>query len=169
MTIEVFRIQKGLDIDRQVQVLYGPTIPNTSDSDAAPVGSLFLSSGTGNTYSKFSAGVGPTHWQLLSATSPVMSATNVTAPTTIDAVLSDCAKWLIRIYVAADTTRVRAYEVFATHNGIVVSSDVYSSLNTGVAPAGLKVTVALTGGNTLNLRVQSTTPVNVDTKRVAVF
>jgi hypothetical protein len=169
MTIEVFRIQKGLDIDRQVQILYGPTTPVTIDADAAPVGSLFLSTTTGNLYSKVTPGVGIVHWQILEATPPPMTVTNVTSVTTIDAVLTNLAKWVIQIVVSADSTRVRAYEVFATHNGVVVSSDVYSSLNIGVAPAGLQITVALTGGDTLNLRVKSTTPVDVEAKRVSVF
>jgi len=99
----------------------------------------------------------------------VASASNVTSITTIDSVLAICAKWIIRIVVNGDSSRVHAYEILATHNGVIVSSVAYSSLNIGIAPIGLQITITLSGGNTLNLNVQSTTSVDVQSKRVAAF
>ncbi len=62
MAVGLFRIGKGLSIDNVINVIYGTADP-TSSGVAAPVGSLYCKSDSGNIYHK--TGSGNTDWKLL--------------------------------------------------------------------------------------------------------
>lgn len=94
------------------------------------------------------------------------SNTNITTQTTVDSVVALAAKWLVRVIVNGDSTRVRAYEVFATHDETTnVDQTEYAVLALGTAPSGLNITVTVSGGDTLNLTLTSTDAVDVKTIR----
>lgn len=94
-----------------------------------------------------------------------VSVTNLTSVQTIDSITSGSAKWLVRVELVADTTRVYATEVFAVGNGTSSDFTRYATLKIGTAIPGLSVTVDNVGG-TLRLRVVSTGAVNVSARRV---
>lgn len=93
--------------------------------------------------------------------------TNVTSPATIDAVAAGAAKWLVRVEVDGDPTRVYSAEVFALSNGATVDFTRYAVLKIGTAIAGLSVSADYDSGD-IRLRVTSTTAVNVIARRVSV-
>jgi len=99
----------------------------------------------------------------------VTNITNVTTITVVDSVLSDVAKWLVRIEEAATPANVYAAEMIAIHNGTDSDTSKYAIIELGSKIAGLDVTVTLTGGNTLNINVAATPAVNVTVKRIMVI
>lgn len=93
---------------------------------------------------------------------------NVTTVTTIDSVVADAAKWLVRCEVDGDPTRAYSTEVYALSNGTVVDFTRYGTLKIGTDIAGLSVTADFLAG-AIRLRVVSTTAVNVSARRVGVI
>jgi hypothetical protein len=103
------------------------------------------------------------------ASSLQTSSTNVTAITTIDSILGVVAEWDVYVQEAATPTKVRAYKVFAVHNGTAPDHTTFATLAIGSGITGLALSVTLSGGNTLNLRVASTAAVNVKAQRLAAI
>lgn len=73
---EYFRIVRGLEIDDSVRILQGAGVPGVSaDTSAAQVGSFYLDTANGASYSKVAPGAGATKWsgvgQVLYAERPV--------------------------------------------------------------------------------------------------
>ena len=93
------------------------------------------------------------------------SVTNVTSALTIDSVTAGSAKWLVRVELASDPTRVYSTEVYALGNGVSSDYTRYATLRIGTAIPGLAVTVDNAGG-VLQLKVASTGAVNVVARRV---
>jgi len=98
----------------------------------------------------------------------VTTETNVTTITLVDSVIADMAKWVIRVEDVATPSNVYATEMIATHDGTSLDSAKYAILKLGSNINGLDITVTLTGGNTLNVNVESTDAVNVVIKRIMV-
>lgn len=107
--------------------------------------------------------------QALADTTLQTSATNVTSVTTIDAVTANVSEWDIFIKEVATPTRIWAGKVFAAHNGSAVDFTTFAVLKLNGNISGLSVTVTLTSGDTLNLRVTSTSAVDVDAKRLTAI
>ena len=101
----------------------------------------------------------------LAEISTEVSITNVTSIQTIDSVTAGSAKWLVRVELVSDTTRVYSTEVYALGNGVSSDFTRYATLKIGTAIPGLSVTVDNVGGS-LRLRVASTGAVNVASRRV---
>lgn len=105
----------------------------------------------------------------LAATTTSTSVTNVTSIETIDSILgADAAKWLVRVELVSDTTRVYATEVYAVSNGVTADYTRYATLKIGASIPGLAVTVDLDGG-AMRLRVAATGAVNVVARRVGTM
>lgn len=94
--------------------------------------------------------------------------TGITTITTVDSAVATIAKWIIRIEQVGTPANVYATELIAAHNGTAVDSAKYAILTTGSPINDLNVTVTLTGGNTLNVNVESTDSVDVVIKRIMV-
>jgi hypothetical protein len=62
MAQDLFRVNKGLNIDGLSHYLQGSGAPNGGDADAAPQGSLYVDTATGFFYSKDTAGTGADKW-----------------------------------------------------------------------------------------------------------
>lgn len=107
--------------------------------------------------------------QALADTSLQTEATGVTTVTTIDSVTADVTEWDVFIKDVGTPNRVWAGKVFAMHNGTAVDYTTFAVLKLNGNISGLQVTVTLSGGDTLNLRVQSTNAVDVKAKRLAVM
>jgi hypothetical protein len=105
----------------------------------------------------------------LTQTSKTSSATNVTSVQTIDSATSSVTEWDVFIREVATPTRVWAGKVFAMHNGVAVDYTNFAILKLNGNINGLSVTVTLTGGDTLNLRVASSSAVDVKAQRLASF
>jgi hypothetical protein len=105
----------------------------------------------------------------IAATSATTSATNVTSITTIDSAVSSVTEWDVFVREVATPTRIWAGKVFAAHNGAAVDYTNFAILRLNGNINGLEVTVELTGGDTLNLRVSSIDAVNVKAQRLASF
>lgn len=97
------------------------------------------------------------------------SAMAVITSTQLDSFPARAIKYLLHVEQVGSTSNVRAYEVFVAHNGVSTDLTRYAVLTFGTAPVGFDVTASLTGGNTINLNVTSTTSVNVRWKRVSVL
>lgn len=91
---------------------------------------------------------------------------NITTLTAVDTAVASLGKWIVRAVEVADPTNVYSTEIIATHNGTDVDFARYGILELGTPISGLSVTVTLTGGNTMNLNVQSTSAVDVIVERV---
>lgn len=96
-----------------------------------------------------------------------VTVTNVTSIQTVDAIAgAKTAKWLVRVELASDPSRVYSTEVFALTDGTTSDYTRYGTLRIGTAIPGLAVTVDLNAGE-LRLRVAATGAVNVTSHRVA--
>lgn len=105
----------------------------------------------------------------LAATTSVVTVTNVTSVQTIDSIAgADAAKWLVRVELASDTTRVYATEVYALSDGTTADYTRYATLKLGTTIPGLAVTVDYVGG-AMRLRAAATGAVNVTARRVGVM
>lgn len=93
---------------------------------------------------------------------------NVTSVQTIDSVVGKSAKWLVRVELASDTSRVYATEVYALADGTAADYTRYGTLKMGTAITGLAVTVDFNAGS-LRLRAAATGAVNVTARRVGVI
>lgn len=96
--------------------------------------------------------------------------TNITSVTPVDSVPgAKSVKWLVRVELVSDTTRVYATEVWAVAD-LVGGSDYtrYATLKIGTSIPGLAVTVDWNSGN-LRLLAAATGAVNVTAHRVGVM
>lgn len=105
----------------------------------------------------------------LTASSLTTNKTNVTTLTTIDSVVADVCEWDVFIREVATPARIWAGKIFATHNGAAVDYTLFAVLKLNGNINGLNVTVTLSGGNALELQVQSTNAVNVKAARLATL
>jgi hypothetical protein len=101
----------------------------------------------------------------LAEVSTEITVNNVTSVQTIDTVTAGAAKWLVRVVLVSDPTRVYSTEVFALGNGTTSDFTRYATLKIGTSIPGLAVTVDNVG-NDLRLRVAATGAVNVVARRV---
>lgn len=104
----------------------------------------------------------------LAATSLTSTLTNVTSLTAVDTVAAVTAEWDVFVRETATPTRVRAFKVFAMHNGTDVDSTIFATLTRGGAITGFAATVTFSGGN-LVLNIQSTSAVDVKAQRLAAI
>lgn len=104
----------------------------------------------------------------LAATSLTSTLTNVTSITAIDTVAAVTAEWDVFVRETATPTRVRAFKVFAMHNGTDVDSTIFATLTRGGAINGFAATVTFSGGN-LVLNIQSTSAVDVKAQRLSAI
>lgn len=95
-------------------------------------------------------------------------ATAVVTSTPLDSVKAVAVKYLAHVEQVGSTSNVRAYEIYVAHNGVTTDLTRYATLAFGTAPVGLDFTASLTGGDTINLSVISTTSVNVRWKRLGI-
>lgn len=94
------------------------------------------------------------------------TASNVTTQTTVDTVTAVAVEWFLYCKENAGTD-VNTFKVTATHDGTNVDSTSFSVLRPGLAViVGLDVDVTL-NGSSLELKVSSTTAVDVKAKRVS--
>jgi len=93
---------------------------------------------------------------------------NITS-VTADYITAEVAKWTLRVQEVGAPDNVLTEEILATHNGTLVTFSEYAILKLGSLIAGLTVDVTLTGGDTMNVIVTSTNPVDVKINRTAVF
>jgi len=105
----------------------------------------------------------------LTNNSTEVTVTNVTSIQTIDTVAgAKAAKWLVRVELVADPTRVYATEVYAVTDGTTSDYTRYATLKLGTSIPGLAVTVDMNGAD-LRLRAAATGAVNVTAHRVGVI
>jgi hypothetical protein len=104
----------------------------------------------------------------LAATSLTSTLTNVTSITAVDTVAAVTAEWDVFVRETATPTRVRAFKVFAMHNGTDVDSTIFATLTRGGAITGFAATVTFSGGN-LVLNIQSTSAVDVKAQRLSAI
>lgn len=104
----------------------------------------------------------------LAATSLTSTLTNVTSITAVDTVAAVTAEWDVFVRETGTPTRVRAFKVFAMHNGTDVDSTIFATLTRGGAITGFAATVTYSGGN-LVLNIQSTSAVDVKAQRLAAI
>lgn len=104
----------------------------------------------------------------LAATSLTSTLTNVTSLTAVDTVAAVTAEWDVFVRETATPTRVRAFKVFAMHNGTDVDSTIFATLTRGGAITGFAATVTFSSGN-LVLNIQSTSAVDVKAQRLSAI
>lgn len=105
----------------------------------------------------------------LNEVSKLTTVTNVTSVQTIDtAIGAGSAKWLVRVELEADPSRVYATEIYALSNGTSVDFTRYGTLRIGTSIPGLAVTADFDAGN-IRLRVAATGAVQVEARRVSVI
>jgi len=92
-----------------------------------------------------------------------------TTSTTADFITAETAKWTLRVQETGTPDNVVTEEILATHNGTSVTFTEYAILKLGSLITGLTVDVTLTGGDTMNVIVTSTNPVDVKINRTAIF
>lgn len=79
MSIDMFRIERGLELDESVQMLQGAGAPGVSgDTADAPRGSVYQDNATGDFYTKTSAGTGADKWQKMASEQYVNNAVGAT-------------------------------------------------------------------------------------------
>jgi hypothetical protein len=79
MALDLFRIERGLEIDELVQYLQGSGVPGLGgDTAAALVGSVYTDNSTGDIYTKFGVGTGADKWQKLASETYVNNALGAT-------------------------------------------------------------------------------------------
>ena len=75
MSLDFFRIERGLELDESVQYLQGIGQPGAlGDTAAAPVGSVYTDNITGDLFTKIAAGTGVNKWQKLASETYVNNA-----------------------------------------------------------------------------------------------
>ena len=104
----------------------------------------------------------------IAATSLTTTQTNVTSITAVDTVSAVVAEWDVYVRQTDTPARVRAFKVFAMHNGTSVDSTIFATLTRGGSISGLQTTVTFSGGN-LVLNVQSTAAVDVKAQRLSAI
>lgn len=67
MSLDLFRIERGLELDESIQYLQGTGAPGTGDSANAQVGSFYLDNFNGDAWTKITAGAGVEHWSQLAS------------------------------------------------------------------------------------------------------
>ena len=102
-------------------------------------------------------------------TSTTFTQTNVTTLTVADSIVAEMGKWILRVQEVGTPANVVTEEILATHNGSTLTFTEYGILKLGAAITGLSIDVTLTGGDTLNVTVSSTSAVDVKINRVVVF
>jgi hypothetical protein len=79
MSLDFFRIERGLELDDSVQYLQGIGAPGVAgDTAAAQVGSVYTDNTDGSLYTKISAGTGVDKWQKLASETYVNNAVGAT-------------------------------------------------------------------------------------------
>jgi hypothetical protein len=79
---DIFRVLRGLEIDNAAQILQGSAPPgSTSDTNAAPRGSLYLDTTAGVTYTKTAIGTGTGSWGNISVSPSILTAESLATPT----------------------------------------------------------------------------------------
>ena len=104
----------------------------------------------------------------LAATNLSSTLTNVTSITAVDTVAAVVAEWDVFVRQSDTPARVRAFKVFAMHNGTNVDSTIFAALTRGGNISGFQATVTLSGGN-LVLNIQSTAAVDVKAQRLSAI
>jgi hypothetical protein len=90
MSLDFFRIERGLELDELVQYLQGAGAPGTGgDTAAALVGSVYTDNTDGAIYTKITAGTGTDKWQKLASESYVNNAVGATISWREPAVVRD--------------------------------------------------------------------------------
>lgn len=183
-------IEKGIRLAKEnsdtdiLDLLFGTAAPggDTGEQDNAPIGSVYFRT-DGSMYSKIADTNATTDWQLNAPSSgeTPTTVTGITTATTVDSVLVDstkAVKWYVQAFEEADPNNIKAFEVFAVHDGTAsadaTDSDetVYAKLSMG-ANFNLVISVDVNGtgaGQTMRLRAQSSTAgVTVSVKRERVM
>lgn len=93
---------------------------------------------------------------------------NITATTVVDSAIATMGKWIVVATEIATPTNIYSTEISAIHNGTTIDFARSNILSLGSAITGLDISVSVTGGNTLNLNITSTSAVNVKVYRVMV-
>ena len=79
MSQDFFRIERGLELDEQTQILQGSGLPGLAgDTTLAKVGSVYQQNDTGDFWTKISAGAGNQRWQKMASESYVNNAVGST-------------------------------------------------------------------------------------------
>jgi hypothetical protein len=79
MSLDFFRIERGLELDDSVQYLQGNVAPGASgDTAAALIGSVYTDNTTGQLYTKIAAGTGIDKWQKMASETYVDNALGAT-------------------------------------------------------------------------------------------
>lgn len=183
-------IEKGIRLAKEnsdtdiIDILFGSAAPggDTGEQDNAPIGSVYFRT-DGSMYSKIADTNATSDWQLnapSSGESPI-TVTGITSAQTVDSVLVDsvkAVKWYVQAFEEATPDNIKAFEIFAAHNGTAAAdadeSDdtVYAKLSLG-ANFNLVLSVDVNGsgaGQTMRLRAQSSTAgVTVSVKRERVM
>lgn len=90
MSLDFFRIERGLELDESVQYLQGLGLPGSSgDTTAAPVGSVYTDNSTGDLFTKITAGTGTDKWQKMASEQYVNNAVGATISWREPAVVRD--------------------------------------------------------------------------------
>lgn len=104
----------------------------------------------------------------IAASSKQSALTNVTSLSALDAVEAVAAEWDVYVSETANPSRVRAFKVFAMHNGTNVDSTIFATLSRGGQISGFSATVTLDGSE-LVLNIQSTAAVNAKAQRISAI
>lgn len=79
MALGLFELTKGLSLDDNVHILEGAGVPGlTADTNAAPVGSMYLDHDSGDMFTKHTAGSGSDKWQKMASEDFVNAALGTT-------------------------------------------------------------------------------------------
>lgn len=79
MSMDFFRIERGLELDEKIQYLQGAGVPGAAgDTAAAEVGSVYTDNQTGDLYTKIAAGTGINKWQKMASEQYVNNAVGAT-------------------------------------------------------------------------------------------
>lgn len=190
MSRVLHQIEKGIRLAKEnsdtdiFDILFGAAAPggDTGEQDDAPIGSVYFRN-TGDIYTKIADTNATSDWQLNSPSSgeaPVV-VSGITTVTTVDSVLVDsvkAVKWYVQAIEDADPENVKAFEIFASHNGSAANDataaddTTYAKLKLG-ANFNLTLAVDVNGtgaGQVMRLRATSTSAgVTVSAKRERVL
>ncbi len=79
MSLDFFRIERGLELDESVQYLQGLGLPGSGgDTAAAPVGSVYTDNSDGSLFTKIAVGSGTDKWQKMASETYVNNAVGAT-------------------------------------------------------------------------------------------
>lgn len=181
-------IEKGIRLAKEnsdtdiVDILFGSAAPggDTGEQDNAPIGSVYFRT-NGTMYLKVADTNATSDWQAPSSGDTPVTVTGITAATTVDSVLVDstkAVKWYVQAFEEADPNNIKAFEIFAAHDGTAAADaaaaddTTYGKLALG-GNFNLVLSVDLNGtgaGQTMRLRAQSSTAgVTVSVKRERVM